>query len=385
VSRLGLKHASRRLGAAVLFVFLPMELVVAWGISLAGRGPGRSDFWTFWLASRTVLHGGNPYPAIASLPHVADKWFAPFVYPPVAAFLLAPLAVLPYAVATVLYYAANIAAVALALRLLGVRDRRCYGLVFVAPPTLQAAGIGTISIPLLVLVAAAWRYRDRTARIGLLVGCAVTAKLFLWPLWFWLVGTRRWRAAAIAVATSLVAVIVAWAAIGWQGLREYPTLVARMTGLEGPHGYSLYALERVFGAGNGTAARIVSVVGVVAVAAVLRAWRDDQALLVALIAVSFLATPILWPHYLVLLFVPVALASPRLSWLWFAPVALWADAMAWSHGNVLRIVGELALSAAVVGVAVHRSLPPGQRAAVGTTRLRSSECLQPTGATSSVL
>jgi hypothetical protein len=384
VNAQGFKRASTRLGSFALFVVLPVGLVVAWGVTLAGRGPNRSDFWTFWLASRTVLHGGNPYPAIASLPHVADKWFAPFVYPPVAAFLLAPLAVLPYAVATVLYYAANIVAVAVALKLLGVSDRRCYGLAFVAPPTLQAAGIGTISIPLLLLLAAAWRYRDRTTRVGLLVGCAVTAKLFLWPVWFWLVRTRRWRAAAIAVASSLVAVVVAWAAIGWQGLREYPTLVARMTGLEGPHGYSVYALERVFGAGNGTAARVVSVVGVIAVLIALRVWRDDESLLVALIAVSFLATPILWPHYLVLLFVPVALASPRLSWLWFAPVGLWADAMAWSHGNAFRILGELAICAVVVGVSVHWSLPPGQRAAVGTTRLRSSECLQPTGATSSV-
>ena len=101
MNTLRLKHASTRIGAAVLYVVLPVGFVLAWGITLAGRGPGRSDFWTFWLASRTVLHGGNPYPAIESLPHVADKWFAPFVYPPVAAFLLAPLAVLPYAVATV--------------------------------------------------------------------------------------------------------------------------------------------------------------------------------------------------------------------------------------------------------------------------------------------
>ena len=379
------RGAAGRLGSAILFVAWPLALAVSWCSSLVARGPGRSDFWTFWLASRTVLHGGDPYPAIASLPHVADKWFAPFVYPPVAAFLMAPFAILPYAVAPIVYFVANIFAVVLALRLLGVRDPRCYGLAFVAPPTFQAAGIGTISIPLLLLVSAAWRYRDRATRLGLLVACAVTAKLFLWPVWFWLVRTRRWRAAAVAVAASLVAVVAAWAAIGWQGLREYPTLVGRMTGLEGPHGYSIYALERVFGAGNGTAARIVSVLGVLAVVTVLRVWRDDQALLVALIAVSFLATPILWPHYLVLLFVPVALVSPRLSWVWFAPVALWLDAAAWSHGNGLRIVGELAVCAIVVGVAVHRSLPPGQRAAVGTTRLRSSECLRPTGATSSVL
>jgi hypothetical protein len=112
---------------------------------------------------------------------------------------------------------------------------------------------------------------------------------------------------------------------------------------------------------------------------------DDRRALAAMIGVSFVATPILWPHYLVLLFIPIAFASPTFSPLWLAPVVLWVDVSAWSNGNALRIVFELAVCAYVVWAAVHRSLPPGQRAAFGTSRIRSSERLQPTGATSSVL
>jgi hypothetical protein len=76
--------------------------------------------------------------------------------------------------------------------------------------------------------------------------------------------------------------------------------------------------------------------------------HGERRTLVALLGVSFLATPILWPHYLVLLFVPIAFVSRRVSWLWLAPVALWVDATAWSHHEAWRIVGELVVCAVVL-------------------------------------
>jgi alpha-1,2-mannosyltransferase len=346
----GLRRAGARLGDRLAFVVLPAVLVGWYGWVFVDRGAGKSDFWTFWLAGRTVLHGGNPYPAVASLPHVADKWFAPFVYPPVAAFVLAPLAVLPFTVAKVCFFALNLVGFGVALRLLGVRDWRCYTLAVASPPVIEAAGIGTISILLLLCVAAMWRYRAHAVRLGLLAAAAITAKLFLWPLWFWLVRTRRYRAAAVAAGAALAAVAASWAAIGWAGLRDYPTLLGRMTGLEGPHGYSVYALARAVGAGDGPAARAVSVLGVVAVLAALRSFRDERRALVALLGVAFLATPILWPHYLVLLFVPIGFASRSLSRVWFVPALLWLDGTGWSHGSPVRILGELAAAAVVCAV-----------------------------------
>lgn len=385
MSAAGLRHAGRRVGFWLLFVVVPFGATALYGAAFIHRGPGKSDFWTFWVASRVVVHGGNPYPAIASLPHVADQWFAPFVYPPFAAFVLAPFGAMPYLLAKIVFFALNLVAVVVALRLLRVRDWRCYTIAFASPGLLEAAGIGTISIPLLLLVAAAWRYRDRVVACGVLVAGAVTAKLFLWPLWFWLVRTRRYRAAALAAVSSFVTVAASWAAIGFAGLREYPTLLARMTGLEGPHSFSPFALARAFGAGDAHAGRATTVLGLIALVVALRFVRDDRRALAAMIGVAFVATPILWPHYLVLLFVPIALTAPSFSPLWLAPVALWLEVSAWSYGNPLRIAFELAVCAVVVREALHRSLPPGQRAALGTTRVRSSECLQPTGATSSVV
>jgi alpha-1,2-mannosyltransferase len=348
VSVARLKIAAVRMSAWVGLGVLPLALAVIFGAVFLSRGAGRSDFWTFWLAGRTVLHGGDPYPALASLPDVADKWFAPFVYPPVAAFLLAPVAVLPFALAKVVFLLLNLAGVVVALRLLGVRDWRCYGAAFASPPVIEAAGIGTISIPLLLIVAAAWRWRAHAVRTGLLVACAVTAKLFLWPVWFWLVRARRYRAAAIAVGASLAAVVLSWAAIGFAGLRDYPALLDRLTGLEGPNSYSVYSLLRVLGAGDGAAVRVGYVLGIVGVAVALRFVRGDRRVLAALLGVSFLATPILWPHYLVLLFVPIAFVSRRFSWLWLMPVALWADATAWSHHEAWRIAGELLVCAVLL-------------------------------------
>ena len=70
----------------------------------------------------------------------------------------------------------------------------------------------------------------------------------------------------------------------------------------------------------------------------------------SLIAVvgALLATPVLWLHYLDLLFVPIALARPRLSAIWFAPLAFWITPLAHSGGSIWRICLVLAVSAYVV-------------------------------------
>ena len=47
-------------------------------------------------------------------------------------------------------------------------------------------------------------------------------KLFLWPLVFWLLGTRRWAAAAMAIAAACASLLVPWAAIGFTGFLAYP-------------------------------------------------------------------------------------------------------------------------------------------------------------------
>jgi hypothetical protein len=338
--------AARRCAAAVFLGALPLCLLAFLFFDV---GHHASDFATFWQSGRDVLHGHSPYPQLHALPrHAGPTTFAPFVYPPIAAVAMIPLSVLPYTVALFLFIVVDLAAVALALRLLGVTDWRCYGAAYASAPVFAGTGLGAISPLLLLGVAALWRYRDRAVVAGAIVAAAATAKLFLWPLWLWLVRTRRFAAAAVAAGVSVVAVVGAWATIGFAGAREYPTLLGRLTSLVGPESYSPYALGRSLGLGGGAAQAAAYLVALVAIAAA--AWRlsDSGRLLSAALAVSLIATPILWPHYLVLLFVPIALARRSLSPLWLAPLALWVDSSAWSSGSTTRIVGLLAIAAATL-------------------------------------
>ena len=330
-----------------------------WLVAVPSKGHG-SDFVTFWGAGHAVLHGDSPYPQLSSLPTHAGRLFAPFVYPPVAAFMFAPFALLPLAVAKLIYVALSLGAVGLALRLLGVRDWRCYGAAYGTAPLFAATVIGTISPLLLLGVAAAWRYRDRAVALGLLVAYLVTAKLFLWPLWLWLVRTRRFRAAALSAVAGVVAVAGSWAGIGFAGLRDYPELLRRLSGLTGVHSYSLYAL------GIG---RAVPVLTVLALAAAGLLLRKDAHLLVAALGVALLATPILWPHYLVLLFVPLALARRTFSVAWLAPLVLWLDSAAWSD-SAIRIVVLFALLGA--GLAWVLAVYSDESPRAGTVRERGS-------------
>jgi alpha-1,2-mannosyltransferase len=304
---------------------------------VASAGEHHSDFGTFWRAGRAVLHGATPYPLPASLPAHAGPTFAPFVYPPVTAFAFAPFAVLPYRAAAVAFFVVSLAAVVLSLRLLGVRDVRCYGVVLASPPVFASTVLGTVTPLLLLGVAAGWRYRERAVALGLLVAAVVTAKLFLWPVWLWLVRTRRFRAAAVAAAAGAAALVVPWAAIDFAGLREYPELLHRLTGLVGWKSYSLAAL----GAGP-----LVPVLALLALAAAAVFVRGDGRLLLAALGVALLATPILWPHYLLLLLVPLALARPAFSPAWLAPLVLWVDAAGSSGGSATRIAALLGLAAA---------------------------------------
>jgi hypothetical protein len=73
---------------------------------------------------------------------------------------------------------------------------------------------------------------------------------------------------------------------------------------------------------------------------------------------SLVATPLLWLHYLLLLFVPIALYRPRLSGLWFLPLLLWLTPTSNSHGTTWRIVLALIVVAVVAIRTVGSSLKP---------------------------
>jgi alpha-1,2-mannosyltransferase len=302
------------------------------------------DFGIFRVAAQAVLDGRSPYPAATPL---GVAHFDKFVYPPVTAFLFAPMAELPLVLAQVAMLVFGVVCIFAALRLLDVRDWRCYGIAAVSGPAVNSLALGAVTSFMVFGVAAAWRYRDRPGATGLLVAATAVGKLFLWPLGLWLLATRRLRATLVAVVTGIVLLIAGWAAIGFAGMRSYPHLLRVLSQVEEGTSYSPVALLHL----SASSARLFTVVlaGLLIVTVALAARGADgdrRALAIAVIG-SLLVTPIVWLHYFLLLLVPIALYRPRLSPLWFAPILLWLTPSTHSHGVTWHIALALAVTAVV--------------------------------------
>jgi hypothetical protein len=296
------------------------------------------DYRVFWEAGRHVLHGTSPYPSDAALARATRDYY---VYPPLAAVALAPLSLLPFGVAGVAYTGLSVAALVATLRVLDVRDARCYVVLLLWMPVLQAVALGTVAPFLALATALAWRYRDQVVVGAAAVGVAIAAKIFLWPLVVWLVATRRFRRAAEACAVGVVAVVLPWAALGFTDLRRYPLILQRLFSAEGETSWSPTSLGHLAGVGWAVPAAELAALAVVVV---LAGRRDgDRRAFAAAVAASLVLSPIVWMHYLVVLVVPIALSSRRLSAAWLLPalafwpltdthrllgVGLWVDAVA---------------------------------------------------------
>jgi hypothetical protein len=339
----------------VSFIWVP-----AIGIAFACYADLRShnplqDFGYFRTAALAVVHGRSPYvtPSAAAYSH-----FDKFVYPPVAALLFAPFTALPQEVARALMFSAGLAAILTALRVLQVEDWRCYGLAVISAPSINTLALGTLTSFLLLGAAFAWRYRDNAVVTAVATAFTAVVKLFLWPLGVWLLATRRWRAAAICAGVALVLLLGGWAVIDFAGLRSYPTALHLLEQVEASAGYSVVALFGLSGTAQTATTVALSVLAIAAVVIAARGADGDRRAFAVAVVASLLTTPIVWLHYLLLLFVPIALYRPRLSGLWFVPLVLWATPATHSHGATWRIALALAVVAVVAVRTVGSSVAP---------------------------
>lgn len=356
-SRSGFTLAAEKL----LLGFLPAAVLVVLVASryLVGRHLG-FDYRALWEASRHVFHGESPYPP----PHAAalhDE--QQFVYPPIAALLAAPLAVFPFGVAAALFAAVELVATVLTLRVLGVRDWRCYGVVFLWYPVLQNFLIGSITSLLALGLAVLWRYRDEPRVSTPVAAIVVAAKVFLWPMLFWLAATRRAFVALFALSLALAGIALAWAIAGFGGLTSYPRLLDELSRLEAWKSYSAVALGLVLGLSTSEARALAIVAGTAVLVALVLVGRrnrqvpeaERQAFILA-IAAAFLFSPIVWTHYFALLAVPIALTRRTLSPLWFVPLAMWATT-GQSDGQAWRVVLGLVVWSVVLAGALRLPRP----------------------------
>jgi hypothetical protein len=323
------------------------------------------DLNTFLRAASDLLNGRSPY---------TFEGDATYAYPPLLASLVVPLHWLSLGWASVVWMVLALAAIGLSLYLLGVRDWRCYALAADYPFVKSAVILGTATPLLLLAVAIGWRWRRHVRWAAVTVGAGVALKLFLWPLLAWLALTRGRPAAAAAAACAFALALLPWAMIGFAGISTYPDLLRRLTDDEAVQSFSGVAVAvRLHVAKSAASALALVLTGAVLLGA-FAAARDprfsqrerEKVALVLSLAAALAATPILWLHYLLVLLVPLALTSPRLSLLWLLPFAYAPDQSgAWAYGDVRKLGITLVVTAALITVCVMRDAGRGKPLVLG--------------------
>ena len=319
-----------------LFGALTIHLMV---IALREHGVGW-DFRTFYLAGRSYLSGVSPYGG-SSLAEVSSK--QNFVYPAPVAALFVPLAVLPYTVALVVWLLGSAAAIPLGLRVLGVRDWRCVGALFLTTPVVQGIRLGTLMPVLMLLLALLWRYRD-SIRVAALLGALLgLSKLFLLPMLVWLAVTRRMRTALLATGASLALAVIGSLPIGLGTLRSYGNLLRSLAHFEETFSYSLTSLVVALGGSAMLATAVAIAIATVLLVWVARARSDDFLAFRFALAASFSLSPIVWGHYYVLLAVPLALRWPTFSPIWLASIWIPNDTLSLPKAGIWIALAVLVL------------------------------------------
>lgn len=381
--------AARRRLAALAFQGTVLTLSVKLlALAVIGGITFQLDFnGDLYLAGLRILHGITPYQPdtlahqariVSSggtiVPQAFPRW------PPPILLALTPLSLLPLHIADLLFMAICVASVLGALRLLDIRDGRCVLVVLVSCPTVSGVLLGNIS-PLIMLGAAAvWRYRDQPGKAPLITAATIAAKLFVWPLGFWMLITGRRRPLLLTAAAAAALIGGGWAVLGFTGILSYPRMLVDLAQIGQGRGSSLISMLMFLGLPV-TPARVVAFgAGLLLLSLAYHLHRrgEGEHRVFGLVIVAALTlTPVIWAHYLLLLYIPIALLSPRLSVLWFLPaLSLFAPAAA-AHTYGWAILPTLLSELVLVGALCSPLFVSAQIRRYGRSRVATASASAP--------
>ena len=346
---------ARARAIAALFI-LGLLLALTWSslhIVVAGlEVPAiyHKDFDQEWLMARAVLDRQNPYHPEYLLAQRYEPLLEPYVqqhaapHPPLVAVLVAPLGLLPFDTAAKVWLAIEltllpIGIVAILKSASGSRVRLHWVLLSLVAllgwsPITHELFVGQLTLVLLALLSwAGLTYvRGRLRLAGVLLGLAISIKLFPVVLAAYFVARGSWSVIRWAGATVLISTALSCGILGVDALRSFVTL-----GLTGAAGWrSAEGNYSIFGAAahivEGSRATpplvpapslVMPLAGlglVILFAVAWKAWRASSADVgLALASVLMvIASPVAWQHYLPLLAYPMMVTARRLqtlSWL----------------------------------------------------------------------
>jgi len=343
---------------AIVAVLLPVSLnEVQWAYRNQDVGFAGDYYVAVYKAGRDALHDVSPY----GPPDSPRLRWSQENYPPTIFVGLLPINLPPWEVSRVIWSALLVAMLVLTLVALEVRDPRVYAIWLLSAPVVAGFMWGNVTLALIFATALVWRWRNRARAAGLVLGAAIAVKLLLAPMLLWFLFTRRFRAAAIAAVSAVAMVLVAWAAISFHGMLDYPQLLSTSSRLQVPDSFLLSGLASQLGAGA-TAAELVGAVAAAVVAFAAWRLRGDERVSFALLVVALqFSTPIYHVFNFGFLVIPLALLFTRFAWPWVLVPTIWFAAHvgplpAGSHVD-LTAFGTI-LTLAVGGAVVLRLRDP---------------------------
>jgi alpha-1,2-mannosyltransferase len=345
---------TRRL-ASLLRTAAPVLLVVSIAARLAltyltPNGENFVDLHVYLGGAAALDHPGTLYDFVYG-EHTPD-FPLPFTYPPFAAIVFYPLHLLPFGLVGFLWQVAMIAAlygsVRISQRLLGAStgtDQRVAmawtAVTIWIEPLRNNFDYGQINVFLMLVVLWA-AYTTRWWLSGLLIGVASGIKLTPAIAGVYLVGVRRFGAAAFSAVVFFGTVALSALIVGDQ-TRYYFTVLLGDAHRVGPIATSINqswrgGISRILGHDAGFGPPVLAAIAVTAVLAVL-AWRavDSSDRLGKLLVVELfglLMSPISWTHH----------------WVWLVPLMIWLIHGPRRERRGARIVGWGWLALTLIGV-----------------------------------
>ena len=302
----------RRLLAILLLGVLPVVTAIAMFALAHDSGSLARDFHNeLYPEAKLLLEWENPFPG----PDEPLQFGHNLIWPPLAAFLVAPFTLLSPVAADWAIALVGVACALLSLRIVGVRDWRVYGAFALWPSVIGEIRVAHLTPFLCVLVAVAWRYRDTRFAPGLAVGLAGAIKFFLWPLGVWLAAIGRVRETLLAGVVAGASLLLV---LPFTGLDDYFRTLLDLGDAFDQDSYSPFGFLVQIGAPE-TLARVVTfAIGAVLLVA---CWR--RASLAYAVAAALVLSPIVWLDYYAVAAVPLAVVRPRFTAVWLVPIATW--------------------------------------------------------------
>ncbi|MCV7312718.1 mannosyltransferase [Mycobacterium paraffinicum] len=318
---------------------------------LSPHGANFVDLHVYLGGAAAIDHPGTLYSYVYA--DQTPDFPLPFTYPPFAAVVFYPLSLLPFGLVAFAWQIATMAAlygaIRISQRLIGVApggDGRPMAMAWTGvtiwiEPLRSTFDYGQVNV--LLMVGVLWAVlTTRWWLSGLLVGVAAGIKLTPAISGVYLLGVRRWTAAAFSCVVFVATIGVSALVVGDQ-TRYYFTKLLGDAHRVGPIATSINqswrgGISRILGHDAGFGPPVLAAIAVTAVLAVL-AWRaldpsDRLGKLLVVELFGLLLSPISWTHH----------------WVWLVPLMIWAIHGPLRERRGARVVGWGWLALTLVGV-----------------------------------